>query len=157
MTGTEGGKLPEQFTSFDPQQMVELEMQLLDCKHLGYDDALKSIRVEMFKELFGLSEDAARRVLETENIAAYWQQISQETGLNFSIDPELLAAIEPTRESLAGIFSAVYGVEPEKLYPAMEARIAARECLTRNAPDIAEIYYQENMETYYTLLKAAIS
>jgi len=161
-------KLAPQFTSFKPVILAELETQVLFKDVSGEHVSAFRFQTAMVKEQYGLSETAARKVVKQlrpdinqpplkKNSPAYWQQLSQETGLNFSVNPDFLLTKEPTLESLAGIFSVVYGVEPEKLYPAMEARLAAYKCLEGNVPEVAEIYYKENLANYFTLLKQAIS
>ena len=161
-------KLALQFTCFNPETLAMLETQVLFKDMSGKHASAFKRQTAMVAHQFGLSEISARKVVKhlrpDENKPplqagwpGYYQQLSYETGLGFSVNPDFLSDPEPTLESLAGIFSAVYEVKPEKLYPAMQARLAAMKCLDRNAPDLARVYYQENLVQYYTLLKAAIS
>lgn len=158
----------EVFNNFVPEVLAELETQALFSDLYGEHKKAFIFQKNLVGLQFGLSDEAAKNVLKNirpdeskppkkEGFPGYFQQLSQETGLNFKINPELLALEEPTLGSLASLFSTVYGVEPEKLYPAMEYRIAASKCLDRSIPDVAMQYYKENLVQYYTLLKAAIS
>jgi len=160
-------KLAPQFTGFNPGSLAEVETSALFYDDIGQHDSAFHCQLALVIHQFGLSPEAAGRVLDhirpdknmppkREGLPGYWQQISQETGLNFSVNPSLLIG-ETTVKSLAGIYSAVYGVEPEKLYSAMESRLAAIKSLDRNVTEMAGYYYHENLLDYYTKLKEAIS
>ncbi|MFH0943042.1 MAG: hypothetical protein V1810_02595 [Candidatus Beckwithbacteria bacterium] len=165
--GTEQ-KLAPRFTNFVPLVLAEFETEALFADLSGNHEKAFHLQIALLRHQFDLSFEAAKKVVAQvrpdinqppvkEGLVGYWQQLSQETGLNFDIDLDLLTPEEPTVESLAGIFSDIYGVEPAKLYPAMQARLAAMKCLDRNVPKVAKIYYKENLIESYTLLQAAIS
>ncbi len=83
-----------------------------------------------------------------EGLPGYFAQLSQETGLGFTIKPEIWREKDPA-ERLSKIFSQVYNVPEKKLLPLMKIRYRL---FDQNIDD-----YEAMALQYYQGLKKVIS